>query len=51
MTYEAEDENSLNLKINNLRKKLNIETDPNEKRKLLMKVKILELKIMIARIK
>jgi hypothetical protein len=51
MKYAMEDVNCLNQKINTIRKKMNMEYDPNEKRKMQMKIKILELKIMIARIK
>jgi len=40
-----------NLKMMNLKKKLAMEYDPNEQRRLRMQIKVCELKIMIARVK
>lgn len=43
--------NCIRLKMNELRKKLSIEKEPNKKRKLQLRIQICELKISILQIK
>lgn len=43
--------NCIKLKMNKFRKQLSIEQDPKKRKKLQLKIKICELKIMIASIK
>jgi len=50
MKYDVEEISCLRQKISRLKKNLSLEYDPNEKKKIEMKIKILELKIMIAKI-
>ena len=51
MKYEFETTNCLRQKIAEIRKTLNVEKDNAKRKKLEIKIKICELKIMIANIK
>ena len=49
-TYDADKINCIRLKMNDLKRKLAVEKDYNNKKRLQMEIKVCELKIMIAQI-
>jgi hypothetical protein len=51
IAYDVDKINCLRLKMNGIRKKMDLEKDDNKRRRYAMEIKVCELKIMIEKIK